>query len=287
VFWSFVPIFAKIALREIDPFTLAFLRFVLATSILLIVYKRQGYKIKFKELMNGWVILGGSAIGLTYSLYNIGLQYTSANVANIIIESEVICLVFLARVFLKEKLNFLKWVGIVSCFLGIFLVLFQNVSVYSLFQSELFFGNMMIFIAGICWGFFGLSQKIVLSQKDNILEVLIPIFIISSIITGVFASLRFRLPLSFGWQNIFPIIFLGLICTGLSYIFLSKGFQRLPASTVGMITTATPILTLLTARLILGELITRVLIGGGSAVVVGIILVTFSERKEVKSENIF
>lgn len=286
MFWSFVPIFAKIALREIDPFTLAFLRFVLATSILLIVYKRQGHKIKFKELTNGWVILGGSAIGLTYSLYNIGLQYTFANVANIISESQVICLVFLARVFLKEKLNLLKLVGIGFCFLGIFSVLFQNLSIQSFFRSELLFGNMMIFIAGICWGFFGLSQKILLSERD-ILEALILVFIIGSIITGVFASLKFQLPLSFGWQNIFPIIFLGLISTGLSYIFLSKGFQRLPASTVGMITTATPILTLLTARLILGEPVTGILIGGGLAVVAGIILVTFSERKEIKSENIF
>jgi len=275
----------KIALREIDPFTLAFLRLALATFILLTIYRRQGNKIKIKEFMNGWVVLGGGAIGLSYSLYNIGLQYTFANVANIITESEVICLVFLGWVFLKENMNLLKWIGIVSCFLGIFFVLFQNVSIHSFFQSELLFGNMMIFTGGVCWAFFGLSQKILLSQKD-ILEVLILVFIIGSIITGVFAALKFQLPLSFNWQSILSIIVLGLICTGLSYIFLSKGFQRLPASTVGMITTATPILTLLTARLILSEPITGILIGGGLAMVIGIILISFSERKEVKSEDI-
>jgi len=285
VFWSFTPIFVKIALREIDPFTLAFLRLALATFILLTIYRRQGNKIKIKEFMNGWVVLGGGAIGLSYSLYNIGLQYTFANVANIITESEVICLVFLGWVFLKENMNLLKWIGIVSCFLGIFFVLFQNVSIHSFFQSELLFGNMMIFTGGVCWAFFGLSQKILLSQKD-ILEVLILVFIIGSIITGVFAALKFQLPLSFNWQSILSIIVLGLICTGLSYIFLSKGFQRLPASTVGMITTATPILTLLTARLILSEPITGILIGGGLAMVIGIILISFSERKEVKSEDI-
>lgn len=285
VFWSFTPIFVKIALREINPLMLAFLRFALATFILLTIYRRQGHKIKIKELMNGWVLLGGGAIGLSYSLYNIGLQYTFANVANIITESEVICLVFLGWVFLKENVNFLKWIGIVSCFLGIFSILFQNVSLHSLFQSELLFGNVMIFTGGVCWAFFGLSQKILLSQKD-MLEVLILVFIIGSIVTAVFAGLKFQLPLSFGWQSIFSIIVLGLICTGLSYIFLSKGFQRLPVSTVGMITTVTPILTLLTARLILGEPITGILIGGGLAVVVGIILIAFSERREAKNEDI-
>lgn len=285
--WSFVPIFTKIALREIDPLMLAFLRFAFATFLLLAIYRAQGHKIKIKELINGWIILGGVAISLSNFLFNMGLRYTFANVANIISQSQVICFIFLGYVFLKERINFFKWVGIVSCFLGTLLVLFQNVFVYSFFQSELFFGNMMIFIGGICWGFFGLSEKIILSQKDNILEVLIPVFIISSIITGVSVGLKFRLLLSLSWQSIFSIIFLGLICTGLSYIFLLKGFQRLPASTVGVITTATPILTLLTARLILGEPITRVLIGGGSAVVVGIILISFSERREVKSKNVF
>ncbi|MBA7627704.1 hypothetical protein ES703_35171 [subsurface metagenome] len=266
---------------------LSFLRFSLANLILIIVYRVQGHKIKIKGLMNAWIVLGGVAIGLSYSLFSIGLQYTSANMSNIIVQSQVICLILLSYVFLKEKIDFLKAVGIAVCLLGIFLVLFQNVSVYSFFQSELLLGNMTIFTAGVCWAFFGLSQKIVLLSQNDILEILILTFIVGSIITGVFATLKFQLPFSFDWQSVISIIVLGMLCTGLSYIFLLKGFQRLSASTVGMTTTTTPLLTLFTARLILGESITCILIGGGAAVVVGIILIVFSERKDLKNWDIF
>lgn len=282
IFWSFTPVFGKIALKEIDPLLLAFLRLAIATCFFFILYKKRGYTAGVNTIANGWVLLGGIALGLNQSLYIAGLEHTFANVTNIVTQSQVIFLIFLGVVFLREKINLLKGIGIILCFLGIFLALFQRVPLSSLFQSRLFFGNMLIFIAGVCWSFFGFSQKILLDKKEA-LEVLTSICFVSTVTLGIITLTGSSLEISLSLHSTLSLLFLALVCTGLSYILLSKGLQRLPASTVGMITTATPILTLFTARLILEESITLPLIAGGIVAAIGLTLIALSERENARA----
>ncbi|MDH5508483.1 MAG: DMT family transporter, partial [Anaerolineae bacterium] len=76
-----------------------------------------------------------------------------------------------------------------------------------------------------------------------------------------------------GWLG---IGFLGVFCTGLAYIFWYDALQAIPASRVGVFLYFEPLVTVVVAALLLGEILTAAAILGGAVILAGVWLVNRS-----------
>ena len=73
-----------------------------------------------------------------------------------------------------------------------------------------------------------------------------------------------------GWL---ALAFLGVICSGVAYYFWFRALEQIDATQVGAFLYLEPIVTVVLASWILGEMITVATIFGGAAILVGIWLV--------------
>ena len=73
-----------------------------------------------------------------------------------------------------------------------------------------------------------------------------------------------------GWV---ALIFLGVFCSGVAYIFWYDALRVMPASQVGALLYLEPLVAVIVARLVLGEAIAGVALAGGGLILAGVWIV--------------
>jgi len=283
IFWGISFIATKVALREVHPFMLLTLRYAIGTLLLLLVqYQRDKTFLKqfsFRDWVNIFLlaIVGISGLGL---LQAYGLTYTSAINTGWIIAINPILITVAARFFLDEAITARKILGILLGFLGIFLIITKGVFSLSLFRSGSTFGDLLVFASAIAWTTFTVGGKGFLSRFNSL----------SSITVIMMSGFLLLLPLSLlkgGWGNLFHlspltwmgVLFLGIFCSGLGYLFWYSALEKKDSGSVGMYLYLEPLVTLIGASLFLSEPIYWVTLLGGTMTLAGVYLATWKAFK--------
>lgn len=274
--WSLIPITTKYLLQEqvIGPKELAFLRFLIAFSFILVlsVLKKSISnisKLSIKEWL--WILVGGLGLGLNFIFYNLGVNHTTAGVSCLLEHvATITIMVIFGCIMFGEKCNLQRSIGLVLCIIGLILVTLNGEDIRTIIKSEYFIGNILVIFSGIVWAGYGLSQKI-LSDKKSVLVGLVPILGIGMILSGTSCFFQVKL-LNISFKAISIILFLGIFCTGIPYALLAKGFNRISVGAVGIAFASIPLLTLIFAYLLLGEALTKYVIFGGGLIILGILV---------------
>ena len=109
-------------------------------------------------------------------------------------------------------------------------------------------------------------------------HILIPIFGIGALVTGVVAATQFELKAAISVKALAVIVILGTLCSGGAYYLLSEGLKRLSAALAVTITTLSPLLSLWLAHLILGEEISTAMFVATALIIGGILVMVYSEH---------
>lgn len=278
IFWGISFIATKVALREVHPFMLLTLRYAIGSLLLLFVQYQRDQTFLKQFSSRDWVhifllaIVGVSGLGL---LQAYGLIYTSAINTGWIIAINPILITVAARIFLDEAITDRKIVGILLGFFGIFLIITKGVFSLSLFRSGSTLGDLLVFASAIAWTTFTVGGKGFLSRFNSL----------SSITAIMMSGFLILLPLSLlkgGWGNLFHlspltwmgVLFLGIFCSGLGYLFWYSALERRDSGAVAMYLYLEPLVTLIGAALFLGEPIYGVTLVGGAMTLAGVYLAT-------------
>ena len=278
VFWGFSFIATKVALREVDPFTLLTLRFGIGGFLLLLVQllRNRGFLETFSS--KDWTLIIFLAIvgisGHTL-LQAYGLLYTTAVNTGWIVAIIPIFITIAARLFLGEAITARKLIGILIGFLGIFLVISKGVFSVSIFRFGSTFGDTLVLFSALTWTAFTVGGKGFLSRFSP-LAAITPIMIVGCLITLPFAWLKWEWNILFhlsltGWMS---ILFLGVFCSGLAYLFWYSALEKKDSSIVGMCLYLEPLVTLIGAYFLLNEEIRWVTLVGGGMILLGVYLAT-------------
>jgi len=103
--WGPGPVITKLALKEVPQWSLAFLRAVISTAIVFILFYKKGYfKVEKKDLP---LLYTAGALGSVFNLafFFLGIQRTSAINAQTIFTVSPILTAVLAAILLKEKIK--------------------------------------------------------------------------------------------------------------------------------------------------------------------------------------
>lgn len=266
--WGGSFVFAKIAVAEIPPFTLVFLRVFLAAltlhAIMLVMGVRMDWSIRaFKN----YAVMGLLNNVIAFSLMFTGQTQITASLASILNASAPFFTVLVAGLFLAdEKLTQRKLIGLVVGFIGVVLVIgpryLLGIGQHLIFELMLICTAVSYAFAGV-WGrrFAGENPLCTAAGQLTASSVLmIPVMFI------------FDDPLSMGMPSlpvIAAVLGLAVICTGLAYILFFKVLQMAGATNVILVTMLVPLSTTMLAIPLLGESLDVLKLAGLAVIVLG------------------
>src|SRR5215510_10905311 len=113
VLWGVLPIALKVALTELDPWTITWSRFAGALVAMGIWLAKRGQlpiaKLREPKVWR-WLIPGFVGLTGNYVLYVIGLSYTSPAVAQVVMQIAPLMLLILGMFFFHERFSHLQWI---------------------------------------------------------------------------------------------------------------------------------------------------------------------------------
>ncbi len=261
---SFIAI--KIALNEMDPYNLALYRFLIATPILVAIFKPR-LILNLREIAK-FTILGLSGVTFMYVVQFTALELTTATKASILINTSAIFTALLSYLFLKEIISIKKLLGVLIAFLGVFLVV-SNGEVN--FKPNL--GDLLMIFDGLLWAVYTvLGKEMLKSYKAEDLTTYA--FITGTLLLFPFAFARgLKNPLQLTLPATLSILYLSILCSVFAYLAWYYALEKLPTINVAVFIYIIPLFTALLAYILLREEITSFTILGGILITLGVYFV--------------
>ncbi len=274
IFWGGTFVAGRLVAQNLGPYSIAFLRFTIASILLLVLTWRIEGKIpKLKKSQILPVILLG-IIGIFF--YNVmffkALKIIEASRAALIIATCPIFITVCSAIFLKEKINLVKGLGIAISVCGAIIVISKG-NLRSIFEGGLGPGEFYIFCCVLSWVTYSIIGKTVMKSLSPLASVSY------SCVIGAIALLvpAFLEGLA---QNIISqtaldwlcISYLGIFGTVIGFVWYYQGVERIGPTKAGLFINFVPISAILCAFFILKEPITLSLMTGAVLVISGVYL---------------
>jgi len=286
VFWGTSFVATKLALRELSPSTLIFLRFTQGSLLMaaMLLFRRET-SLPPRETW-GWLFLMGFVGIFVHQLLQVhGLKLTTATTTGWLIGLIPLWTAVLSRIVLKESMTPQKVAGLGLGFVGALLLITRGDVSARLLSLPATRGNLLVLLSTVNWAVYSVLGHGTLRKLGAVRAtagamilgwlMLAPLFIAEA------GWRELRHVSAIGW---IAVLFLGVGCSGLGYLFWYGALERLEASRVAALLYLEPLVTLVLAALILGERAGWLTLLGGAVVLFGVLLVERAPRPRVPLE---
>jgi drug/metabolite transporter (DMT)-like permease len=275
IVWGVSFIATKLALRNLVPVTVVWLRFLIGVIILGIAVRiRHQYSLPRKQQWLYLAILGFLGITFHQWLQSTALVTVQASTTAWVVATSPVFIAILSWIFLHEKLDWLQVSGIILAAIGVMLVVGKG-DIRGLFRGAFGTrGDILILISALNWAVFSIlsSRGLKIYQPTQMMFFVMTIgWLFTSILfyTGGWFSDIVHIT----WISFIGVLFLGVFCSGLAYIAWYDGLQVLSATQIGAFLYLEPLVAVIVAWAILGENILLITIAGGAIILLGVRLV--------------
>jgi drug/metabolite transporter (DMT)-like permease len=273
IFWGGTFVAGRSLVQNVGPFSAAFLRFAVASILLIFITWRVEGKL---VLLRKGQLLPVFLLGLTgVFFYNVfffkGLKLIEAGRAAIIIANNPVFIALFSAALFNEKLTAVKLTGIAISVIGAIVAISKG-NVGAVIQGSLGWGELFIFLCVASWVAFSLLGKAVMSGLSPLASVTY------STLTGTVLLFipAFREDLTnfvyftlLDWWNIF---YLGFFGTVLGFVWFYEGINQIGPTKAGLFINFVPLSAILLAFIFLGEPLTISLLIGTLLVTCGVYL---------------
>ena len=245
--WAGSFIVVQITTEEIDPINLGFLRFLVATPLMmiLVILRKKSLLLPKKELP--WlIILGLTGVTLLYLFQFLGIHFTNAPAASVLINTNVIFIAILSSLFLHETLARKRIGGIILSFIGVFVIMFSDISKQALTFDNLFFiGSILMLLSAFCWALYSFVGKRLLKTYDEFVITTYAfgfgtLFYIPFVVLHLGSVLQ-QTSLN-GWL---AVLYLALTCTLFGYLGWYYALKHIDASKAAVFLNLIPLFTIM------------------------------------------
>jgi drug/metabolite transporter (DMT)-like permease len=275
IIWSGNFIIARGVIKKIQPVSLAFYRWLIA-ALLIMPFAIRSFKAEWTTARQSWPYLfwvSLTGIALFNTCVYVGAHYTTAiNLALIGTTSSPVFAIILARIFLKEKIGWLKMIGLALCISGVVFLLAKG-HLQNLVTFRFTTGDGWILLAAF---FFAVYNTLV-RKKPGGISSLNYLFITFS--AGTLLLFPFYLweisqapPVEWNLNIILIILYLGLGASVIAYLCWNLAVGKLGAGRTALFGNLIPVFSSIEATLLLNEEFTRIHIISMLLVFSGIII---------------
>ncbi len=280
VIWGAASPVFKFSLENIPPFTLAFIRFFFAGTIYMLFVVKHWRPLTWRQFAH--ICLGGFfGITINISFFFLGLPKTNSINAPVIASMSPIFLYLISIFFLRERPHRKVLIGILVSFIGAMIIIFApyilNGSISIEQKKDELLGNLFLVVATLG----SIGQAIVhkkILHEVHVMQV--------TLISFFFGALNF-LPLAFfelntwslsqldyrGWTG---IVFGVFFSSALAYGLFIYGITKIKAQEIGLFTYIDPIVAVVIAIPLLGEIPNLLFYVGSALIFIGIV---FAENR--------
>ncbi len=275
VLWGVSFVATKAALRELSPVTLVFMRFALGTALLFVLLLARGVSpLPPRDALPSLLLMGFVGIFVHQLLQSVGLTMTTAVQTGWLIGLIPLWSALLAVLLGKERLGGWKIAGLAGGFAGALLVISRGALGADLLRLPSTRGDLLILLSTVNWAVYSVLGHRTLRRLGPTRAtagamalgwlMLAPLFLF----TRGWRELPGLSPAGWG-----AVLFLGLGCSGLGYLFWYGALERLEVSRVAAFLYLEPFVTFAAAVLLLGEPVTAVVVAGGLLILGSVLLV--------------
>jgi drug/metabolite transporter (DMT)-like permease len=273
--WGASFVATKVALVEAAPITVVWLRFAMGVVILGLAVKLRGqFSLPQGKDWGYFALLGFLGITFHQWLQSTGLVTAQATTTGWIVASTPIFMALLGFIVLKESLRWEQVLGIVLATFGVLLVVTKgNLSALARgrFGTP---GDILILISAVNWAVFSALSRSGLKRlpaTHMMFYIMTFGWLFSSVLFFATPNLK---PIShISWNSWLALVFLGVFCSGIAYIFWYDALQALPVAQTGAFLYIEPIVTVIVAAIILSERLLFATLLGGIIILIGVWLV--------------
>lgn len=285
--WGGSFIATKVALRQVSPVTVIWLRFGIGVIILGLAAWGAGQLAwpRRKDLAY-FGLLGMIGIAIHQGLQATGLETSQASTTAWIVASTPVFMALLGWLVLKERLAALQIFGIALAASGVLAVVTQG-DFAQLLQGRFGRpGDFLILLSAPNWAVFSALSRRGL-QRFPATQMMFYVMTSGWLLTTIFLIAgpgisEIALLESDGWIG---ILFLGIACSGLAYIGWYGALQVLPASQAGAFIYLEPLVTVIVSAAILSEPVGVASVLGGVTILAGVWLVNRTPaQRELQGE---
>ncbi|MGL3214484.1 DMT family transporter [Bradyrhizobium sp. BR 1433] len=266
----------KSLVEAVPPLWTASIRSWVALIALLVILRASGNLI-IPRIADVPVVLSVALLHMTFfsTLVAAGLRYLPASKGVVLGYTTPLWVALAAGAARTERLGTLKLIGVASGLAGLCVIL--NPASLDWSNLHVLAGAGMIIIAAICWA----ANIIYIRSHRWIatpLQLLLWQVLVATLVLTMSALVTEGVP-EVKWSPHLLLLFLysGFIGTALAYWAMSMVNKSLPALTTSLGTTATPIVGIVTAALLLGEPIDLSLAIAAALIVGGIALSSLAD----------
>lgn len=269
--WGTTFISTKVLLQDFTPVEILFIRFCLGFLILLFVYP---HRLRVRDHKQELYFMGAGLCGVTlyFLLENIALTYTLASNVGVIISIAPFLTALLAHLLLDgERLSSRFFIGFIAAIAGIALISFNGSSVLQLNPL----GDLLAVLAAAVWAVYSVLIKKISSFEYHTIQTTRRTF---------FYGLLFMIPALFildthtEWTrftetgNILNLLFLGLGASALCFVTWGYAVKVIGAIKTSVYIYLVPVITIVTAVIVLHERITWMAMLGTVLTIAGLFL---------------
>lgn len=267
--WGTTFVATKVALRDMPPLTFTLLRFVLGALVLVPMawaeHRSTPATIEWRPLF-----LAGLTGGCLYfALQNVGLVYTTASKASLILAGVPALTALLSVIFLGEPISRARALGVTASIVGVAVIILADRS--ATLSGGSLIGDLLMVATGASWAVYTvLSSRLGRSASPTLI----------SAATFGFGAL-FMLPLAgyealaqpaptFTLAGALALGYLGLIASPLPFLLWNSALGQIDASEAAVYVNLVPVVAVASSVLLLGERIVLGQLLGGALVLAGV-----------------
>jgi drug/metabolite transporter (DMT)-like permease len=227
--WAFNFSVIKIALREFTPGSFNGPRLTIASLLLLLfLWRKEGSIAPPRgDLLT---LIGLGVVGNTFYqfLFINGIDRTSASTTSLILTMTPILIAVLSAVFIRERINWVGWLGILTSFFGLYFVIFGNSAGVSIGQNAQR-GNLMILLGNLFWAIYTVFSKPLLHRMSALRLTTLTL----SFGTLFYLPLTFKEVAALRWGSLSPLSWAALAFSAVFAIAMSYVFGTLRSNAWG------------------------------------------------------
>jgi drug/metabolite transporter (DMT)-like permease len=262
----------KVGLRYIGPYPFVFLRFLIASVVLILIVLVSGQVAALAAcLRDRYVLLLGLTLAGSFGFQFRGQAETTAAKAAMIINSGVVLVAPLSVVLLKEHVGLKKLIALVVGVCGVYLVVSGRSAAPE--GPGTLTGDLLITASSLCYALYVVFTKMAVSRR-RFREI--------PLITGVF---MWTLPVFF--LAVLPALgglrpdagawlsagYLAVFCSVLPFVIWTAAIKHIGALTSAIVLLAELVFGVIIACAFLGETLSGGIIAGCALICAGILIV--------------
>jgi len=274
IFWGGTFVAGRLVTQNVGPFSIAFLRFAMASILLMLLTRKIEGKLPRlkKPQIVPVILLGMTGIFMYNVLFFKALKIIEAGRASLIIATCPIFITLCSAIFLKEKINPVKALGIVISVCGAVIVISKG-NINQIIEGGLGLGEFYIFCCVLSWVAYSLIGKAVMNNLSPLASVSYSAVVgaVALAIPALFEGLLQNIP-SQSAVDWLCISYLGVFGTVIGFVWYYQGVERIGPTKAGLFINFVPISAILCAFFILAEPISISLAVGAILVISGVYL---------------